>query len=81
MFYALPLKLGLIAACAVGTWRGLLVDALLARAAQRQRGRRAMNWGSFGTPAGWLAIALLALGIAIRYSFLGLLAAEAAAAL
>ncbi len=34
-----------------------------------------MNWGSFGTPSGWLAIALLALGtFAIRYSFLGLLA-------
>ena len=36
-----------------------------------------MNWGNFGTPAGWLAITLLALGtFAIRYSFLGLLAGK-----
>ena len=33
VFYALPLKLGLIAACALGTCVGLLVDALLARRA------------------------------------------------
>jgi len=36
-----------------------------------------MNWGSFGTPSGWLAIALLAVGtFAIRYSFIGLLAGK-----
>ena len=40
-----------------------------------------MNWGSFGTPSGWLAIALLAVGtFAIRYSFIGLLAGKEAAA-
>jgi len=34
VLYALPLKLGLIVACAVGTTVGLAVDALLARRAQ-----------------------------------------------
>lgn len=34
-----------------------------------------MNWGSFGTIDGWLAIIGLAIGtFAIRYSFIGLLA-------
>jgi branched-subunit amino acid transport protein len=36
-----------------------------------------MNWGSFGTVAGWLAIIGLAIGtFAIRYSFIGLLAGK-----
>ena len=36
-----------------------------------------MNWGSFGTLDGWLAIVGLAVGtFAIRYSFIGLLAGK-----
>lgn len=36
-----------------------------------------MNWGSFGTVDGWLAIIGLAIGtFAIRYSFIGLLAGK-----
>lgn len=36
-----------------------------------------MNWGSFGTFDGWLAIIGLAIGtFAIRYSFIGLLAGK-----
>lgn len=36
-----------------------------------------MNWGSFGTLDGWLAIIGLAIGtFAIRYSFIGLLAGK-----
>lgn len=36
-----------------------------------------MNWGSFGTVEGWLAIAGLAIGtFLIRYSFIGLLAGK-----
>ena len=36
-----------------------------------------MNWGSFGSAEGWLAIAGLAIGtFAIRYSFIGLLAGK-----
>lgn len=36
-----------------------------------------MNWGSFGTAEGWLAIVGLAIGtFAIRYSFIGLLAGK-----
>jgi branched-subunit amino acid transport protein len=36
-----------------------------------------MNWGSFGTLNGWLAIIGLAVGtFAIRYSFIGLLAGK-----
>ena len=36
-----------------------------------------MNWGSFGTLDGWLAIGGLAVGtFAIRYSFIGLLAGK-----
>ena len=36
-----------------------------------------MNWGSFGTLDGWLAIIGLAVGtFAIRYSFIGLLAGK-----
>jgi branched-subunit amino acid transport protein len=36
-----------------------------------------LNWGSFGTINGWLAIIGLAIGtFAIRYSFIGLLAGK-----
>ena len=36
-----------------------------------------MNWSSFGTFEGWLAIIGLAIGtFAIRYSFIGLLAGK-----
>lgn len=36
-----------------------------------------MNWGSFGTVEGWLAIIGLSIGtFAIRYSFIGLLAGK-----
>lgn len=42
VFYALPLKLGLIAACALGTCVGLLVDALLARRANAAASRGAL---------------------------------------